>query len=134
MRRVLASALLGGLLWATTAASAPTAALGPQLRGPASVTPGQMVGFRAHGFRPGSLLEVLRVPVDKPSCCAVRIASSFPVSSRGDASLTFRMPRYYRRCLAVGHCRKVHWSGRESVAVTAFGYLQEATTRTSVAP
>ena len=99
-----------------------------------SVVPGVVVSFRGHGFRAGSLLEVVVAPADKGPCCAARIPSSFSVSALGDASLTFRMPLFYRRCLsASGPCRKVRWSRHERLAVTAFGYLQEATAHASVA-
>jgi len=125
----------GVLIWLTvTAAAVPAsrADSGPHVRGPASVIPGRIVVFRAHGFRAGSLLEVALFPADKPSCCAIRIASSFPVSGFGDAVLTFRMPLYYRRCRSARHCRKIPWNPREQVVVSVFGYLQQATTITSV--
>ena len=135
MRGELARLSAGVFLWLTIIAAlvpASTAEAGPNVRGPASVIPGRIVAFHARGFRAGSLLEVALFPVDKPSCCAIRIASSFSVSGFGDAALTFRMPRYYRRCLAAGYCRKIRWSPREQVAVRVFGYLQQATTLTSV--
>jgi hypothetical protein len=92
------------------------------------------VSFRAHGFRPGSQLEVVVVPADRPSCCAARIPSSFDVSALGNATLTFRMPRFYRQCVSsAGRCRKVRWRLHERLAVTAFGYLQEATTHAAIA-
>jgi hypothetical protein len=43
------------------------------------------------------------------------------------------MPSFYRRCLSTGHCRKVRWSRHQRLSLTAFGYLQEATTRASIA-
>jgi hypothetical protein len=98
------------------------------------VVPGVIVHFHAQGFRPGSQLEVVVAPADRPSCCAARIPSSFSVSALGNASLTFRMPLFYRRCLsAAGGCRKVRWRPHERLAVTAYGYLQEATVRSSIA-
>ena len=116
------------------AAAAPgSAERQPTVSGPPSVSPGHVVSFRARGFRPGSLLEVVLAPAGKASCCAVRIPSSFPVSALGDASLSFKMPGFYRRCLATGHCRKIRWSRSQRLSVTAFGYLQEATTRASIA-
>jgi hypothetical protein len=44
------------------------------------------------------------------------------------------MPGFYRLCLSsAGGCRKVRWRPHERLAVTAFGYLQEATIHASVA-
>ncbi len=133
MRRVVASASLA-LALSFAAAGQAGAEAAPRLSGPVSVVPGVVVSFHAHGFRPGSQLEVVVAPADRPSCCAARIPSSFSVSALGNATLTFRMPRFYRRCLsAAGGCRKVRWRPHERLAVTAFGYLQEATIRSSIA-
>jgi hypothetical protein len=137
VRGELARCSAGVLFWLTITATVVTASsadVAPQVRGPATVSPGRIVAFRAHGFRAGSLLEVTLAPADKPSCCAIRIASSFPVSDSGDAALTFRMPVYYRRCRSTRqkNCPKIRWNPRERVVVNVFGYLQQATTVTSV--
>jgi hypothetical protein len=132
--RRLAAAVSLALALSSASAGQASAGPTPRLTGPVSVVPGVIVSFRAHGFRPGSQLEVVVAPADRPSCCAARIPSSFSVSALGNASLTFRMPSFYRRCIsAAGRCRKVRWRPHERLAVTAFGYLQEATIRASIA-
>jgi hypothetical protein len=46
------------------------------------------------------------------------------------------MPVYYRRCRSPRqkNCPKIRWNPRERVVVNVFGYLQQATTVTSVRP
>jgi hypothetical protein len=102
------------------------------VRGPASVVAGRVVRFQASGFRPGSTINVILSPADKPSCCAFRIPSTFLVSHVGNAVLIFRMPRYYFRCVSAPPCPKVRWTRRETATVTVFGYLEQAVTTTSV--
>jgi hypothetical protein len=125
VRALLASSSIGV---ATPAASAAE----PRVRGPASVTPGRIIAFHADGFRPGSLLNVVLSPAARPSCCAIRIRSTFLVSPRGGAAVRFRMPLFYLRCLEGGHCRKIRWNLHERVVVNVFGYLQQAATTTAV--
>jgi hypothetical protein len=57
------------------------------------------------------------------------------VSAAGRAAVNFRMPRYYLHCTESfpRHCRKIGWKRHERVVVNVFGYLQQATTLTSVA-
>ena len=133
MRALLAGSSMGILLWAAAAAPAAIAAE-PRVRGPAAVTPGRIVAFRADGFRPGNLINVVLFPAAKPSCCAARIASSYLVARNGGAALSFRMPRYYLRCPEGRKCTKIRWRVHERVVVTVFGYLQQASTTTSVEP
>jgi hypothetical protein len=129
VRAAVVSVLLSAAVL-TPAASAAEA----RVRGPASVTPGRIVTFHATGFRPGNMVSVVLTPAGKPACCAARIAASFPVSPSGGATLIFRMPRVYKNCADIWHCRKVQWRPNERVIVGVFGYLQEASTITSVGP
>jgi len=134
VRAARAKAFLGLFACLTAALATPAASadVKPHVQGPVSVITGRMVGFHALGFHPGSIINVVLSPADKPSCCAIRIASTFVVSPAGDAALVFRMPRSYLRCLSVADCHKVRWTRRERAVVTVFGYLQQATTTTLV--
>jgi hypothetical protein len=117
-------------------AAPPQAAAGPRVRGPATVTPGHIVRFRASGFRPGSNLVVILAPTDQGTCCAIRIPASFPVQSSGGRTLTFQMPTYYRHCSGSGEgsCRRVNWTRHQHASVTVSGYLEQASTVTSIGP
>ena len=103
----------------------------PTVRGPAAVTPGRVVVFRAQGFHAGSVLNLMVSPSAKASCCAVRIAGTFFASESGGAALRFRMPLRYVDCsvdsLGRTHCKKVAWKRGERATLTVFGYLEQAT-------
>jgi hypothetical protein len=79
------------------------------------------------------MVAVVLTPADHAACCAIRLAASFPISPNGAATLEFRMPRYYRNCPPWRKCRKIPWTAGERVIVSAFGYLQQATTATLIA-
>ena len=104
----------------------------PTLHSPASVVAGGIVVLHARGFQPGSSLGVVVSPGDKGPCCAIRIVSTYFVSSAGTATLRFRMPLRYNSCIATSppQCHKVVWARHERVVITATGYLEQAKTTT----
>ena len=109
----------------------------PTVRGPAVVTAGRVVVFQARGFHAGSVLNLMLSPVEKASCCAVRIAGSFFASESGGAALRFRVPARYVACsvdaLGVTRCKKMPWKRGQRATLTVFGYLEQATATTRIA-
>ena len=91
-----------------------------------------LVRFHVRGFHPGSNVNIVLSPADRPSCCAITIPSVFLVSAAGSATLVFKMPGYYLDCPGGKTCHRVDWASGEKVVVTVVGYLEQATTTTSV--
>ncbi len=132
MRRTLAAALLGLGLGAAVATAGASAAEATAVTGPASIVPGRPTRFVASGFRPGSDLQIVLVPADRPNCCGIRVPASFRVSSGGRAVMRFGVPAYYKRCGA-WTCSRVQWRRGEKVVVIASGYLGQAKTTAVIA-
>ena len=114
--------------------AAGTAQTGPKVQGPATLSPGETVRFRASGFRGGGYLSVVLLPADRPSCCAYRVPLIFAVSAGGTALLSFRFPAYYNECSGYGAaiCRRRPWKHNERAVVSVSGYLENTTTTTRV--
>ena len=132
MKRVLAVALLALGMGAAAATAVATAAEAIAVKGPPSIVPGRSARFVASGFRPGSDVEIVLVPAGRASCCGIRIAASFRVSSDGSAVIRFSVPSSYKRCGA-WTCSRTQWRPGEKVVVTASGYLAQAKTTTVIA-
>jgi hypothetical protein len=114
------------------AAGTATADEATVLEGPGSIAPGHTARFTGAGFPPGSNVEIVLAPGDKPNCCAIRIASSFRVGNDGGVVMRFLVPTYYKRCGA-WTCSRARWRRGEKVVVTASGYLAQAKTTTIIA-
>lgn len=132
MRRTLTAALLGVGLGAAVATAGASAAEATAVTGPASIVPGRATRFVATGFRPGSDLQVVLVPADRPNCCSIRVPASFRVASDGRAVMRFSVPAFYKRCGA-WTCSRIQWRRGEKVVVIASGYLGQARTTTVIA-
>ena len=121
---ILAGAIAAG-------AGVVAAAEATALNGPGLIVPGHQARFVATGFRPGSDVQIVLVPADRPNCCAIRVPASFRVSLAGKAVIRFSVPTYYKRCGA-WTCTRVQWRRHEKVIVTASGYLLQARTTTAI--
>ena len=136
MHRLSAKASAAALACAAAAGLAGSAGAdaGPVVRGPASVVSGRVVVFQARGFNAGSTLGLVLSPADRGPCCAIRLVSTFLVSSAGRATLRFQMPLQYKSCIPSSppRCHKVRWARGERAVLTVTGYLQQAEATTVV--
>jgi hypothetical protein len=131
LSRAIVAILLALSLGVAIAAVA-DAAEATGVSGPPSIVPGRSARFVATGFRPGSDVQVVLVPVDGATCCGIRVPASFRVSTAGKAVMRFSVPTYYKRCGA-WTCSRVPWRLGQKVVVTASGYLAQAKTTTLIA-
>lgn len=68
--------------------------------GPRLVHPGQKVRYRAHGFEPGTDVEVTIQPRKclGSNGCAVGARPRWRTTSTGSVRVSFRFPRHYNMC------------------------------------